>query len=175
VTGPAALLAASGRLFAAGATAVAIGALVVRCLGGGPWARSTLGLRLPEPARDPQATVQVAATNLRLLAAVLLGALVVQRLSAVTAPVDIALGTLAALNLAVVAFAFGAHGVPLLTQVTLHGTLELAAFAIAASAYLAARRRGLGPRSLVSAAGLAVVLLSLGALAETYLDTGALR
>jgi hypothetical protein len=175
VTGPAALLAASGRLFAAAATSVAVGALVVRCLGRGSWVRSLLGLRLPEPAGDPQAAVQAAATNLRLLVAVLVGALAVQRLPAVRAPVDIALGTLAALNLAVVALAFGAYGVPLLTQVALHGTLELAAFAIATSAYLAARRCGLGPRSLVSAAGFAVVLLSLGALAETYLDTGALR
>jgi hypothetical protein len=175
MTGPAALLGASGRLIAAAATAVAVMALFVGCLGGGPWAQSGLGLRSPEPARELQAAVEVATTNLRLLAAVLVGAIAIQQLPALRAPVDLALGTLAALNLAVAALALGADGVPLLTQVALHGTLELAAFAIAASAYLAARQGALGPRALVSAAGLAVALLSLGALAETYLDTGALR
>ena len=139
---------------------------------GAVWARAQLGLQFGDAARRSARGAHVFATNMRLAAAVLAGgrraALPVSR----EWPVDVALGALAVINMALVGVAFGAYGLPLLRRVAIHTAFELAAFSVAGSSYLAARDGRLTRSCLYTAAGLACVLLAAGALAETYVEIG---
>jgi putative Mn2+ efflux pump MntP len=90
-------------------------------------------------------------------------------------PLDVTLALVLLLNTTAVGIALGAYGSRLLASVALHGPLELAAFSLAGGAYLAARAGELGAGRLAIAAGLAVVLVAAGAVAETYVQIGAAR
>jgi hypothetical protein len=174
MTGIGSLLERAARIYACAIAAAAGCACAVRVLGVDTWARAQLDLEPTPPSASSPATAAVAATNLRLVAAAFVGAFAVQHVRAIRPPVDAALGALAALNLAVMGLAFGGYGVRLAAAVVAHGTLELAGFAIAASAYLAARRAQLRGRLLTAAAILAAVSLGLAALVETRIHAGAL-
>jgi hypothetical protein len=169
------LVGAALRLAAGALALVALGALLVAALGVGPWARDQLAFRFAEPARRPGAAFDVAAANARLAAAALLSAWAVRHRPGLRAALDPVLGLVAAANLALLAVALGAYGRPLLESVALHGPLELAAFAVCAAAYLAARQQELDRNALVGAGAAAFALLAAAAIVETHLQLGAAR
>jgi hypothetical protein len=170
MSGVASLLEGAARIYAGAVAAAAVCSGAVRVLGADAWARAQLDLEPTAASATPPATTAVAAANLRLAGAALVGALVVQHVRGIRLPVDVALAAVAALNLAVIGLAFGGYGARLAAAVAAHGTLELAGFALAASAYLAARRAQLTVRLLIAAALLAVVSLGLAAVVETSID-----
>ena len=71
--------------------------------------------------------------------------------------------------------AAGGYGPRLLETLALHGPLELAGFALAGAAYLAARTQQLTLPDLGTTAAVAAVLLLAAAWIETYLSIGADR
>jgi hypothetical protein len=175
MTAARALVSPAVQLAALALAALTVCALVVAAVGAAPRVRSELDFGFVAPPRRPGAALDIAATNLRLGGAALVAAWVVQLHPKLRPLPDAALGLVAILNLAVVGFALAAYGPPLLESVAPHGLLELAAFAVCGSAYLAARRRDLTSRQLAAAAALATALLALAALTETYLRLGAAR
>jgi hypothetical protein len=169
------LLEAALRLAAGALASLVLGAVLVAALGAGAWTRDQLDFRFAEPARRADLALATAASNARLAAAALLAASAVQRRPSLRAPLDSALGLLAAANLGLIGAAVGAYGRPLLESVALHGPLELAAFAVCGAAYLTARRQQLTGRTLVAASGISFALLALAAAGETYVQIGAGR
>jgi hypothetical protein len=169
------LILSAGRLVAGALALVGLVALSVTALDADRWARTQLVLNFDESPRQPGAAVNVATANLRLAAATLIAAWAVRQCPRLGLFLDVALGLVAALNLAIVGLALGGYGVRLLGSVALHGPVELAAFALCGSAYLAARQRALTGRRLATAGGLAAALLALAAITETYLQLGAAR
>jgi hypothetical protein len=147
-------------------------ALLIWGLGVSQQARRLLGLTFTDPAREPEAALEIAATNLRLVAACLVAAWAVGRRPPLRLAFDVTLGLLSAANAAAVGVALGGYGVRLLEAVALHGPLELAAFALAGGAYLAARARELPIAALAVTAGIASSLVAAGALIETYVPLG---
>jgi hypothetical protein len=83
----------------------------------------------------------IAANNLRLAAAPLLGALVVTRQPALRAPLDVLLSALLLVNAALVGAVLGAYGGDVGARLLPHGPVELAGFSAAGGVYLAARTR----------------------------------
>ena len=167
------LAADSGRLFLAGAAAICVTAFAVGAVGFTGWARSWLALELGAPSGDARAALEIFVGNVRLAAAVLMGAITVSSLPGLRACLDVVCVALAIVNVAVVGVALGAYGPPLVCRVATHTALELAAFSVTASSYLAARDGRLTRSGLCTGAGLAGGLLAAGALAETYLKIGA--
>jgi hypothetical protein len=76
-------------------------------------------------------------------------------------------------NAGAIGLALGAYGTRLMEAIVLHGTLELAAFALAGGAYLRARRGALGPCALLGAGAASFVLLAAAALVEAWVAPGA--
>jgi hypothetical protein len=150
-------------------------ALLVRALGADDRTHALLGLRFAGPGGNRADALQAAGTNLRLAAAALIAAWAVRGRPRLRLALDATLAVVAALNLATMGLALGAYGSRLLASVALHGPLELAAFSLAGGAYLAARAGELGAGRLAIAAGVAVVLVAAGAVAETYVQIGAAR
>jgi hypothetical protein len=147
----------------------------VWALGAGDEARELLGFRFDRPARHPCDAIGVAATNLRLVAAALVAAWGVRICPRLRLPLDITLAAVLALNTVAAGVALGAYGSRLLGAVAPHGPVELAGFALAGGAYLAARAGEPGAGRLARAAGGAVVLVAAGAALETYVQIGADR
>ena len=166
-------IADSARLFVTAAAGISAAALVVTILGVASTARAWLGLELFEPPADPRPALGIFATNIRLASAALVAAVAVRWLPSLGVALDVALGALAIINMALVGVALGAYGFPLLRRVGIHTAFELAAFSVAGSSYLAARDGRLTRSCLYTAAGLACLLLAAGALAETYAEIGA--
>jgi hypothetical protein len=165
------LVATSARLFVAAGAAICTAALGVNALAASS-VRSQLDLQLNEPPGEPGAALEVLGTNARLASAVLAGALAAQRFPSARTALDLTLGTLAILNVAVLAAALGAYGAALVGRVAIHTALEIAAFAIAGGSYLAARNQHLTASVLLLATALASALLLTAALAETHLELG---
>ena len=86
---------------------------------------------------------------------------------------DLTLSALLAFNAGLVGLAGAAYGGRLVAAAALHAPLELAGFAAAGGAYLAARTGELSARRLAGAAAAAASLLAAGAVVETYLQIGA--
>jgi hypothetical protein len=147
-------------------------ALLVRAVGAAPPVRELLGFRFDAPPREPGEALALAATNLRLAAAALLGAALVQTRPDLRMVLDATLGGLLAFNIAGAASALGAYGTRLLIDVGIHAALELIAFSLAGGVYFAARRRELDGRRLAGAAACCAWLLAGAALVETYLQLG---
>ena len=143
--------------------------------GAGDEARELLGFRFDRPGRHPGDAIGVAATNLRLVAAALVAAWSLRICPRLRLPLDITLAAVLALNTVAAGVALGAYGPRLLGAVAPHGPVELAGFALAGGAYLAARAGQPGAGRLALAAGGAVVLVAAGAALETYLQIGADR
>jgi hypothetical protein len=147
-------------------------ALVVRAVGAAPPVRELLGFRFDAPPREPEEALALAATNLRLAAAALLAAALVQSRPDLRMLLDATLGGLLAFNIAGAASALGAYGTRLLIDVGVHAALELMAFSLAGGVYFAARRRELDGCRLAGAAACCAWLLAGAALVETYLQLG---
>jgi hypothetical protein len=162
----------AGRVALGAAALAGASALLVWAPGAGAQVRQLLGFGFSGPARDPQAALEIAATNLRLVGACLLGAWAVGRRPELRLACDAALGLLLALNAAAVGVALGAYGTQMLQAVALHGPLELAAFAWGGGAYLAARRDPLSASRLAAAAAAASAFALAGAWFETYVQLG---
>jgi hypothetical protein len=147
-------------------------ALLVAAAGAGDRARELLGLRFAGPSGRPADALQVATTNLRLAATALIAAWAVRGRPQLRRPLDLTLAAVGGLNVATMGVALGAYGDRLLGPVAMHAPLELGAFAVGGGAYLAARAGELGAGRLAIAAGVAVVLVAAGAVAETYVQIG---
>lgn len=161
---------AAGVAVAALALAV-MAALVTRALGAGG-ARELLGLPFDPPAREPGEALQAGATNLRYVAAALVAAWALTSTPCPPFPFDIPLALVFLLNIGAVGVALGAYGTQALHTIAAHWPPELAAFALAGGAYLAARGGLLAGRSLIPVAVLALALVALGAVLETYVQIG---
>ena len=167
-------LAARSAATAAGLlAAIAAVAVAVRLAGATSAARSSLGFEFSRPPATLGEALAIAAANLRLAGAVLLGALLAGLLPALRPALDVLVGGLAGLNAAAVGVALAAYGTRLLEAVAAHAPVELAAFAVAGGAYLSARRQPLDGRHLVAAVSACVGLLVGAAVLETYVRVGA--
>jgi len=165
-----AVRAALAQLALSGATA-----LITWALGAEATASRLLGLRFEEPARNPRAALDVVATNLRLVAACLAAACAVRLRPQLEPPLDAILGGLLALNAIVIGLAAAGYGGRLLASLAAHGPAELAGFAAAGGAYLAARTGELSTAELASVAAAAVALIAAAAALETYVAIGGER
>jgi len=172
VSAAGALAPLAGRVVLGAVALASTSALAVWASGAGPRTRQLLDFGFAAPARNTHATLEIAATNLRLVAACLLAAWTVGRQPPLRLALDAAVGLLLALNAATVGVAVGAYGPRLLEAIALHGPLELAAFALASGAYLAARHGELSGCALAASAGGATALVVAGALIETYAQLG---
>jgi hypothetical protein len=146
--------------------------LLARALGAAAAARGLLGLRFDEPVREPGAALEVAATNLRLLAACLIAAAAVRLRSQLRPLLDGILGGLLALNAIIIGLAAAGYGGRLLASLAAHGPPELAAFALAGGGYLTARGGELSTGGFAAIAAAAVALIAVAAVLETYVQLG---
>jgi hypothetical protein len=73
-----------------------------------------------------------------------------------------------AANLVVIGASFGAYGVRMLRAALPHGLVELAAYSLALSLYLQARRRPFPARCLLAAMALSASMLAIAAVLEAY-------
>jgi hypothetical protein len=80
----------------------------------------------------------------------------------------IALGMSAIINITIVGIAVGAYGTRMCIAMLPHGPVELSAYCVSIRFYLVAGRRPLLRRDWLLAGGLAVGLLALAALLETF-------
>jgi hypothetical protein len=151
---------------------IAATALLVAAAGAGNRVRELMGLRFAGPSGRPADALHAATTNLRLAATALIAAWAVRGRPQLRRPLDVTLAAVGALNVATMGVALGAYGDRLLGPVAMHAPLELGAFAVGGGAYLAARAGELGAGRLAIAAGVAVVLVAAGAVAETYVQIG---
>ena len=136
-------------------------------------ARDWLAFEFAHPPARPSDAFAVAGGNLRLAAAVLLAALLVQLRPSTRPALDLIAAALVALNAGLAGVALAAYGRRLLEAVAAHAALELAAFAIAGGTYLTARRGALEAPRLAAAAAGCTVLLGAAAAMETYIRIGA--
>jgi hypothetical protein len=158
----------------AGVLLGAVAALITRALGAGG-ARELLGLSFAAPSREPGEALQAVATNIRYVAAPVGAAWAVISTPCPRLPLDLTLGATFVLNVGVIGVALGAYGTRTLHSIAAHWPPELAAFALAGGAYLAARGAALTARGLIPVAGLAFALVALGAVLETYVQIGGPR
>jgi len=168
-----ALVAPSLRV-ATGACAVcAFVALCVAVAGQGAAARAELGFTFPAAARELGAGAALAAHNARYVAAVLLACFAVAGVPALRPFLDAGLAALLGFNAALIGVALGAYDLRLARALAVHGTLELAAFALAGGAYLHARRARLERGELALATVGSLVLVLGAGLAEAFIAPGA--
>ena len=112
--------------------------------------------------------------NLRLLAALFAAAIVAQLTVRTGAPgmrpltwvCDALVGLGCAVHVALVGMTVGAYGSRGVGALLPHGPVELAAFSLGVSLYLAARREPLSPRRALAVAAPAVAVLALAAVLE---------
>lgn len=147
-------------------------ALMVSAFGVSAYVRYRLGFTFDPPARRPSEAVEIAATNLRLVAALLLAAFVVRGLPELRRPLDATLVAVLALNTAALGLALGAYGSRLVNAVALHAPLELAALALSVGGYLTARAGDLTVAPFAAVTVVAVTLVAAGAVVETYVQIG---
>ncbi len=158
---------------AVGITSLVAVAVVVT--GGRPAARDYFALPFPGPSRQGGEVAQIAAHNGRYALGVMLACLAVQAAPLMRPVLDVVLAGLLGLNAGLIGLAWGAYGTQLLRALILHGTVELAAFAVCGGAYLRARRDRLPVRDLALAAVGCAVLLIAAAGVETYVSLEADR
>jgi hypothetical protein len=144
-------------------------------------ARRTLGFGFAGVPHTPATALAIFVDNTRVLAAILVAAIVVQAArelagsslsrayeQALTSVCDCALLLFTCLNVLAVGAAYGAYGLRTVRATVVHGPFELAAFSIALALYLASRRERLDRRRCAAGAGAACALLMLGAILEAY-------
>jgi hypothetical protein len=162
---------ATGAAKCAGAAALTISSAAAAVVGMGRAddVRRTLRWSFAGVAETPDEVFRIAFHNARIAAATFLCALAVARLpSRARMLVDALLATVFVLNATLIGVALGAYGGRLVASTGAHLPIEVGALALAGGAYLAARQRAVGLRSVICAAGLCAALLVLAAAAETY-------
>jgi uncharacterized membrane protein SpoIIM required for sporulation len=82
---------------------------------------------------------------------------------------DLILAAQVLINAGVIGASVGAYGTRMLSVLLPHGPLEVAAFSLALTLYLAARRGPVQPRRALTLAALSVATLAVAAVLETYL------
>ncbi len=80
------------------------------------------------------------------------------------------LGAAVAANLIVIGASFGAYGMRMLRAALPHGPVELAAYTLALSLYLKARRRRFPTRHLLAVLALSASMLAVAAVLEIYVN-----
>jgi hypothetical protein len=75
-----------------------------------------------------------------------------------------------AANLVVIGASFGAYGTRMVRAALPHGPVELAAYSLALSLYLQARRRPVPARRLLAVMALSASILAIAAVVETYVN-----
>jgi hypothetical protein len=165
----------AARVALAALALAAATALLAGVLGERAAARGLLGLRFDEPVREPGAALEVAATNLRLLAACLIAAAAVRLRSQLLPLLDGILAGLLALNAITIGLAAAGYGGRLLASLAAHGPPELAAFALAGGAYLTARAGELSAGGFAAVAAAALGLIAVAAVLETHVQIGGTR
>ncbi len=167
------LIAPSLRVATAACAVCLAVALCVTLAGERETARAQLGFGFPSAPRQLGEAAAIGVHNARYGAAVLLASLAVGWTPALRPLLDAALAALLGFNAGAIGLSLGAYGTRLLEAIVLHGTLELAAFALAGGAYLRARRGALGPCALLGAGAASLVLLATAALVEAWVAPGA--
>lgn len=145
-------------------------AVAVVATGSRSAARDYFALPFPGPSRQGGDVVQIAAHNGRYALGVMLSCVAVQAAPRMRPLLDVVLAGLLGLNAGLIGLAWGAYGTQLLRALALHGSVELAAFAVCGGAYLRARRGRLPARGLALAGGTCAVLIILAAGLETYVS-----
>lgn len=168
-----ALITPSLRVALAACAVCAAVAMSVAVAGQRDAARAQLGFAFPSAPRQLGEAAAIGAHNARYGAAVLLASLAVGWTPALRPLLDAALAALLGFNAGAIGLALGAYGTRLLEAIVLHGTLELAAFALAGGAYLRARRGALRTRALLGSGAASLVLLTGAALVEAWVAPGA--
>jgi hypothetical protein len=168
-------------MMAATAAAASLGVLVH--LAAADPARELLGYRFAPLPADLSEAASIFATNARKLAGVLGLALVAQsprlagdpgarrcsrRARVLVLACDAGVVGTLGLSFVLVAAGLGAYGPRMAAALLPHGPLELAAFALALCLYRDARRRPVTLHRALTRGGVAVLLLAVAALLETY-------
>jgi hypothetical protein len=169
---------------------VAVAALLLAGIGGvaaavaASWAggaRERLGFRFAGLEPTVGTAGSILAGNVRLLAALLLAALLAQARPAATAgdvvsalsvlgraACDTLVALTVALNVLVVGAALGAYGARMVAAILPHGPLELAAYAPALSLYLRAHLCRVPRRTVIATGAWGALALTLAAALETF-------
>jgi hypothetical protein len=126
--------------------------------------------------RTPGEVLRLAVHNGRLVAGVLVLAIVAPRLPArARSLLDGLLAALLTFNAAVIGVALGAYGWRLATATAPHLPFELAALCLAGGAYMSSSVQTLDARALTGIAVLCALLLACAATLETYVPIGDAR
>ena len=161
------------RVAGAACAVCAAVALSVALAGQGAAVRAELGFTFPAAPRELRAGAAIVAHNGRYAVAVVIACLAVCWAPALRPVFDTGLAALLGFNATVIGLALGAYGPRLGRAIVLHGTLELAGFALAGGAYLRARRGELAHPQLARAACLSALILCAAALVEAWVAPGA--
>ena len=166
---------------AAGLTAAALWIAAVVHVACAAQARKLLGFPFTGVPARPAIALSIFASNARLLGAVFAAVLVAQApwltgragargpiAAMLLAAVDMLLLLEVAFNTALVGAALGAYGQRMVVAVLPHGPIEVAAYALALTLYLRARRTSLALRHVTAVAAICVAALALAALLETF-------
>lgn len=168
-----ALLIPSLRVGAAACALCAAVALGVALAGQRDTARTELAFGFPTAPRELAHAAAIAAHNARYAAAVLIACLAVGWAPTLRVVLDAALAALLGFNATLIGVALGAYGLRLAQAIAVHGTLELAAFALVGGAYLRARSGELGWGELTLAAAGSLLLVAAAGLLEAWVAPGA--
>jgi hypothetical protein len=160
------MLTATAACFLSGAAVVCLAWLGVSLTATAPDVRGLLDLGLRPIRCSVAEAALIAANNLRLAAAPLIGAVVLARQPRLRIALDFLLGALLAINAAIVGAALAAYGGGVSSRLLSHGPLELVGFASAGGVYVAARRRRLSLREWASGASMAAAALIAAAAVE---------
>ena len=156
----------AAKCFLGGATIVGLAWLSIHITDTGAGVRALLDLRLRPLGCSPAEAFTIAANNLRLAAAPLVGAIVLAERPRLRLPLDVLLTALLVVNGALVGAVLGAYGGDVSARLLPHGPLELAGFSVAGGVYLAARRRTVSVCEWACGATAAVVALAAAAALE---------
>jgi hypothetical protein len=174
-------LAGTARIAGALICGAAMTAIVVHITAAGE-ARQLLGLTFPGLPRRLSESLAIFLNNVRVLFGVLVACVLAHLTGhtdnaprsslaaprAVTLVCDIVLAVGYLFHVLLVGATVGAYGERGLAAMLPHGPLELTAFSLGLSAYLAARRGRLTRRALALSAALAVAALAVGAVLEVF-------
>jgi hypothetical protein len=136
-------------------------------------AREALAFSFPELPRTAGEALDILLNNLRVLAGVLLAALVARVAATTMRPLvhvcDAALVLAASVHAVLIGAGIAAYGDRMVAALLPHGPLELAAFSLALGLYVRVRRHPLPARTWAATAGTAVLLLTIAAPVEVFL------
>ena len=150
---------------------VAVTAVFVAAMGLGDDARQTLRFGFGGIAHTPAQVARIALHNAKYASGTLVCAVLAPWLPRVARMLtDYVLATMLVLNAGTIGIAFGAYRGRAMLATAPHLPLELAGLSLAGGAYLHACRRPLRARALIATSGGCTLLLTGGALIETYVS-----